>query len=88
MSAKAERPAQKALAKADGTSISPTGERHRLLRNAPGTYNECEGIFPDGKYTAVEGDRQVAELGGNHGMAQHRPLEASPRRHRQGLRPA
>lgn len=35
--------------------------------HAPGTYNECEGIFPDGKYTAVEGDRQVAELGGNHG---------------------
>ncbi|MDQ2899736.1 MAG: hypothetical protein M3Y07_08045 [Acidobacteriota bacterium] len=26
--------------------------------NAPGTYNECEGIFPDGKYTCVEGDRQ------------------------------
>ena len=34
---------------------------------APFTYNECEGIFPDGKYTAVEGDRQVAELGGSHG---------------------
>lgn len=34
---------------------------------APGTYNECEGIFPDGKYTCVEGDRQVAELGGKHG---------------------
>jgi len=34
---------------------------------APGTYNECEGIFPDGKYTCVEGDRQVAKLGGNHG---------------------
>jgi hypothetical protein len=32
------------------------------------TYNECEGIFPDGKYAAVEGDRQVAELGGEHGM--------------------
>jgi hypothetical protein len=34
---------------------------------APFTYNECEGIFPDGKYAAVEGDRQVAELGGTHG---------------------
>jgi hypothetical protein len=34
---------------------------------APFTYNECEGIFPDGKYTAVEGDRQVAQIGGNHG---------------------
>jgi len=32
-----------------------------------GTYNEVEGIFPDGKYTCVEGDRQVAELGGRHG---------------------
>jgi hypothetical protein len=35
---------------------------------SPDTYNECEGIFPDGKFTAVEGDRQVAELGGDHGM--------------------
>ena len=32
---------------------------------APGTYNECEGIFPDGKYTCVEGDRQCAWLGGH-----------------------
>ena len=38
------------------------------LSKAPGFYNECEGIFPDGKYTAVESDRQVSELGGNHGM--------------------
>jgi hypothetical protein len=28
---------------------------------APGTYNEPEGIFPDGLYTAVEGDRQCQE---------------------------
>jgi hypothetical protein len=34
---------------------------------APGFYNECEGIFPDGKFAAVESDRQVAELGGDHG---------------------
>ncbi len=34
---------------------------------APGTYNECEGIFPDGKYTLVEADRQCAELGGRRG---------------------
>jgi Tol biopolymer transport system component len=34
---------------------------------APGTYNETEGIFPDGRYTCVEGDRQVAQLGGQHG---------------------
>jgi hypothetical protein len=33
----------------------------------PGTYNECEGIFPDGKYTLVEGDRQCDWLGGKRG---------------------
>lgn len=32
---------------------------------APGTYNEVEGIFPDGKYVLVEGDRQCAWLGGH-----------------------
>ena len=37
------------------------------LSKAPGTYNECEGIFPDGLYTCVEGDRQVEQLGGAHG---------------------
>jgi hypothetical protein len=37
------------------------------LSKAPGTYNECEGIFPDGQYTAVEGDRQVEQLSGAHG---------------------
>jgi Tol biopolymer transport system component len=36
---------------------------------APGTYNECEGIFPDGQYTCVESDRQVAELGGRRGSS-------------------
>jgi len=35
---------------------------------SPGFYNECEGIFPDGNYTAVESDRQVSDLGGDHGM--------------------
>lgn len=34
---------------------------------APGTYNECEGIFPDGKYTLVEADRQCDWLGGRRG---------------------
>ena len=34
---------------------------------APGTYNETEGIFPDGRYTCVEGDRQVEQMGGQHG---------------------
>lgn len=34
---------------------------------APGNYNECEGIFPDGNYTCVESDRQCNWLGGTHG---------------------
>jgi Tol biopolymer transport system component len=34
---------------------------------APGTYNECEGILPDGKYTLVEADRQCDTLGGKRG---------------------
>lgn len=32
-----------------------------------GTYNECEGVFPDGKYTCVEADRQCDQLGGRRG---------------------
>jgi len=35
----------------------------------PGTYNECEGIFPNGKYSCVEADRQCQTLGG-HGPGQ------------------
>jgi hypothetical protein len=34
---------------------------------APGTYNEVEGIFPDGLYAAVEADRQCEHLGGARG---------------------
>jgi hypothetical protein len=37
------------------------------MSKAPGTYNECEGIYPGGEYTNVEGDRQVNRLGGEHG---------------------
>lgn len=37
---------------------------------APGTYNEPEGIFPDGQYTLVEADRQVQTLGGAGGHRQ------------------
>jgi hypothetical protein len=33
----------------------------------PGSYNETEGILPDGKYTLVEGDRQCETLGGARG---------------------
>jgi Tol biopolymer transport system component len=37
------------------------------MSKAPGTYNECEGIYPDGRYTNVEADRQVNTIGGQHG---------------------
>jgi hypothetical protein len=36
--------------------------------NAPGSFNEPEGIFPDG-YTAVESDRQCEWLGGKRGSS-------------------
>ena len=35
--------------------------------NAPGAYNEVEGIFPGGNYTCVESDRQCDWLGGSRG---------------------
>lgn len=31
------------------------------------TYNECEGVFPDGRNTLVEADRQCETLGGRRG---------------------
>jgi hypothetical protein len=34
---------------------------------ATGTYNETEGIFPDGPYSAVEADRQCQQFGGGCG---------------------
>ncbi len=37
--------------------------------NASGSFNEPEGIFPDGKYTTVEADRQCEWLGGSRGSA-------------------
>ena len=40
------------------------------MSKAPGTYNECEGIFPGGEYTCVEGDRQVQQLGSKGGFRQ------------------
>jgi hypothetical protein len=58
-------PGDEILASSMGIDLG-TG-RVTNFSNAPGTYNECEGIFPDGRYTCVEGDRQVAQLGGNHG---------------------
>ncbi len=35
--------------------------------NAPGMYNEVEGIFPGDKYTCVESDHQCDWLGGSRG---------------------
>lgn len=43
-----------------------TGKAQNISK-APGTYNEVEGILPDGKHTLVEADRQVETLGGEHG---------------------
>lgn len=43
-----------------------TGEVTNFSK-APDTYNEPEGIFPDGLFTAVEGDRQCQEYGGGCG---------------------
>jgi Tol biopolymer transport system component len=34
---------------------------------APGQYNETEGVFPDGLYTCVESDHQCDWLGGSRG---------------------
>lgn len=39
----------------------------RNMSNAPGAYNEVEGIFPGGRYTCVESDKQVETLGGARG---------------------
>ena len=43
-----------------------TGKAQNVSK-ASGTYNEVEGILPDGKHTLVEADRQVETLGGEHG---------------------
>jgi len=43
-----------------------TGEVTNFSK-APGSYNEVEGVFPDGLYTAVESDRQCEDLGGQRG---------------------
>jgi hypothetical protein len=43
-----------------------TGEVTNFSK-APSSYNEAEGIFPDGLYTTVESDRQCEQLGGKRG---------------------
>ena len=49
-------------------SIDVASGKIENMSKAPGTYNEVEGIFPDGRYTLVEADRQVEILGGERGM--------------------
>jgi hypothetical protein len=48
-------------------SIDLASGKVENMSKAPGTYNECEGIYPDGLYTNVEADRQVEQLGGERG---------------------
>ena len=43
-----------------------TGEVTNFSK-APGSYNEVEGVFPDGQHAAVEADRQCEQLGGPRG---------------------
>ena len=43
-----------------------TGEVTNFSKS-PDSYNEPEGIFPDGLYTTVEADRQCEQLGGARG---------------------
>jgi tricorn protease-like protein len=43
-----------------------TGQATNMTQH-PGSYNEVEGILPDGKYTLVEGDRQCEQLGCRRG---------------------
>ena len=51
-------------------SLDLTTGKVQNMSQAPGTYNEPEGIFPDGEYTLVEADRQVQTLGGKGGFRQ------------------
>ncbi len=48
-------------------SIDLASRKVANMSQAPGVYNECEGIYPDGLYTNVESDHQVNELGGKQG---------------------
>lgn len=50
-------------------SIDLTTSKVTNMSKAPGTYNEVEGILPDGQYTLVEMDRQCDQLGGRRGSS-------------------
>jgi hypothetical protein len=42
--------------------VDPATKTLTDMTKVPGTYNECEGIFPGGQYSAVEMDRQKDAL--------------------------
>jgi hypothetical protein len=44
-------------------SIDLATRRVTDMSKAPGTYNEAEGVFPDGEHTCVEADRQCQAQG-------------------------
>src|SRR5688572_8163142 len=52
---------------ASAWSIELLSKKLTNLSNAPGNYNEVEGIFPLGDYTCVESDHQCDWLGGTRG---------------------
>lgn len=49
--------------------VDLTNRQVTNFSKAPGSFNEPEGIFPDGIYTTVESDRQCEWLGGPRGSS-------------------
>jgi hypothetical protein len=49
--------------------FDPAARALEDMTKVPGTYNECEGIFPGGQYTAVEMDRQKDTLHARGGIS-------------------
>ncbi|MGD0500265.1 MAG: hypothetical protein ABSC23_17735 [Bryobacteraceae bacterium] len=56
--------------KASAMSIDLKTGQETDMSQSPGTYNEPDGIFPDGKYTTVLADRHAYELGSQVGSKQ------------------
>ena len=53
----------------DSMGINLLTKQISNFSNTPNAFNEPEGIFPDGKYAAVEMDRQCEWLGGHRGSS-------------------
>jgi hypothetical protein len=49
--------------------FNPESRTLEDMTKVPGTYNECEGIFPGGRYSAVEMDRQKDTLHARGGIS-------------------